>query len=440
MNGILPTLALYAACAAGVAAIVAAARGSRLALAGTTCAFAAAIAALQMRVSAPDVWFEDFISAYWPAAHAVLQGPDALRAEFAKGVFGYVNLPIVAYLFAPLGALAPKPAALVFFGIGIGAVLAAWRLMRVLFSLSDRDSALLLLGLSAYGPLAYSLKEGNTSHIVLAALLGGLLAIRTRRDLLGGALLALAAILKPALLLLGFLYALRGRWRVALAGAGVCAAVAGASLLVFGWDTHRLWYDAVIAPYAGRPVPAFNAQSFAAAFTRQETGLPGLLLWEPVEVSALGKGAATGAALVLLALGAAAALAARRRGGADTLEIEALMVIAFVCAASTLSWSHYYVWLVPAFVTALRASSAWTRRLAAGALIIALPGEFLSPAMRDGAYGPLTNVLTSHLLLAGVATFLALARLRYGGGSRDADAKPFAPGAAGAAASKLETK
>src|SRR5690606_34496146 len=137
---------------------------------------------------------------------------------------------------APFGLLSAKPAAALFFALGGLALLAAWRLLTRLYALSRRDSALVLFGLAAFGPVAYSLREANSSHLLLPVLLGGLLAIRQGREGLGGVLFGIAAVMKPPLLVLGVLYALRLRWRVVAGGAAVCAAVALSSLAVFGWD------------------------------------------------------------------------------------------------------------------------------------------------------------------------------------------------------------
>ena len=55
----------------------------------------------------PRVLFTDFRKAYYPAGSAALEGHAALKPlfEFQRGVHGFVNLPIVAYLFAPFGLL-----------------------------------------------------------------------------------------------------------------------------------------------------------------------------------------------------------------------------------------------------------------------------------------------------------------------------------------------
>ena len=371
-----------------------------------------AIGAFTLLILPPPYWFWDFKIAYWPAGEAVWRDRDTLIEIFERGVHGFVNLPIVAYLFAPFGLLPANAAGVVYSAIGVAALGLSCRLMTQMFALDRRASALLLFGLAAFGPISYSLRDANSSHILLAVLLLGLAAIRGGRDVLGGALFGCAAVLKPPLLILGVLYALRAKWKVVAGGLGVCVGAVLASLAVFGWDVHVGWYEATIAPFAGQPVAAYNAQSIASVIARMEAGIPGLVDWRPATLSTLGKTAVIAASALLVMLCVAAGW---RRPTAAQLETETLIAITLVCLVSTLAWSHYFVWLAPAFVVLLQAreaSRAW-RWAVLAALILAAPIEFISPWMEHGVYGPLTNLLTSHLTIAGLIVLTALARLRH---------------------------
>ena len=84
---------------------------------------------------------------------------------------------------------------------------------------------------AALGPLWFSAYEGQVTILVAAALLAGWRLLETRRDLVGGAILA-AALFKPHLVLLLPLALLAaGRFR-ALVGFVAVAAVAGVGMLV----------------------------------------------------------------------------------------------------------------------------------------------------------------------------------------------------------------
>jgi len=104
-------------------------------------------AAVVFAISLPPVLFEDFGDSYYLAGKAVLDplvalpliGPDV----DAEG-FGFVNLPIVAYLFAPLGALPEPVAAGIFTAVGLATTVGAWLLLSRLAGLEGRRRWLLL--------------------------------------------------------------------------------------------------------------------------------------------------------------------------------------------------------------------------------------------------------------------------------------------------------
>ena len=187
------------------------------------------LAILTFVVVDPQYPFWDYRTAYYPAGKAVLDDPASLAALMGKGVNGFVNLPIVAYLFAPFSLLSLRYAIGLFTLIGLATTVVAWLLLVRLAGLKGAERWLLLLLFVANGPLQYSLKEGNTSHWVLAALAGGLYLLRAGRPVAAGALLGAAAVLKLPLLLFGAYFVLRRNWRGTLGFAAVCAR----------WDSSR---------------------------------------------------------------------------------------------------------------------------------------------------------------------------------------------------------
>jgi hypothetical protein len=303
--------------------------------------------------------------------------------------------------------------------VGVALVALIWRMLVKHYALDARESAFVAFALMICGPLLYSFREGNTSHHVLALLLGGLVFVRAKREAWAGALFGVAALIKPALLLIGVLYLLRGRWRVVAGGAATLAGAVALSLLIFGWDMHVRWYETSIGPYAIGPVPAYAVQTFQAMMLRFEIGGPAGHDWSAHALGAGWKPAAHASALLALA---GAAIAAWRSGrafapNARDLELETLLVIAFVLIASPLSWAHYYAWLAPAFVLALTETRpdsphAKLRWPLVGAFALLAPVAFVSEQMSAGKFGPLANFIASHWLLAGVAMFALLAYLR----------------------------
>jgi alpha-1,2-mannosyltransferase len=309
------------------------------------------VAAFVFHVSEPLARFDDFTTVYWVGGDAALEGADAVAALFGNGVTGFVNIPVLAYAFAPFALLPPFPAALLFTALGVLATLLAWRLLADAAALDRTAKALLLFLFASFGPLLYSVREGNTSHFILALLAWSILLLRTRRDFIAGAVLGIAALIKLPLLLLGVYLALRGRWHAVAGGAAVIGIVCLASLAIFGWQTHVVWYETTIAPFARHPIPALNVQSIASAVARIAYGPSSVLDWSPHELAPAFRFIASASTILLVALAVASALAPRpARARATTretaFETELLIVLLLACTISTLSWSHYYAWML----------------------------------------------------------------------------------------------
>lgn len=367
-------------------------------------------------VTDPYFPFEDFRRAYWEGGVAALGGPGAFGVLYDRGTDGFVNIPIVAYLFAPFGLMSENVAAYVFTALGVASAVVAWRMTTLLLDMNRRDSALLLFAFACFGPMLYSIREGNLSHVLLVPLIGGLLAYRIKRNVLAGVLFGLFALIKPAFVLIGVYFLLRQQWRVVLGGAAVLVGSALASLAIFGWDMHVHWYEKTIVPVAGGPLPAFNAQSVASFIARFETGVGGFKDWDPHVLSSAGALAVGILSAAIVAVCGFAFMAGRRWvPDRPTIELEALMIVTLLTLVSSLSWSHYFVWLLPAYALALlRLQGAW-RYVAIAALVLSLPPEFISATMTNGVYGPASNTLTSHLMIGGLLVFACLFHIRRNG-------------------------
>jgi len=364
----------------------------------------ALMAVALLALSDPGALLEDFRGAYLRAGREVLaHGPAGLAPMLERGVDGFVNLPIVAYLFWPFAALPPLLTGLLFTALGVGCVLAAWyALVRAL--LLDRAAALTLLFVfAASGPLMNSVREGNLTHFLLWPLAVAMLQIRRDAQFRAGVLLGVAAVIKLPLLLLGVYYLLTGRWRVALGGALVCALAGVASLAVFGWGMHVQWYTQCIQPFAQDPMPAFNVQSVQAFVGRLQVGAEGLHEWRTVPIDA---GLALASkALVALIYGTVllGLWQVWRRGGLPWTgrtdapamacsDAEFMLIVALACVTSPLTWVHYYCWfLLPAafFVQAMqegeeggaaRHAVGWFALLACSLPVVTLPLATSAPA------------------------------------------------------------
>jgi alpha-1,2-mannosyltransferase len=361
--------------------------------------------------------FWDFRYCYWLAGNLIWQGPAALTGAY-DGVL-FVNIPIVAYLFAPFGLLDPMVASIVFTALGFVAAWYIWKLLVRMFELDRRDSALLCFALCVFGPLIYVLKVGNTSHFMLVLLLVGLLMARSGKDLSAGALFGIATVIKPSLLLIGVLYFLRGRWLVVAGGAAVVTSTVILSLLIFGWDMHVYWYETTIQPFLSDPVLAFSNQALGGMVARFESESLDLVNFAPFDLSPFGKLITQILTLMVVAGMVLAVWSSGRlvRIGNQDLELEVLMLLALSLSISALSWPHYHVWLLPALVLLwvrtrrgelmpqLRWPTAATFALLAGTV-------FVSHSMTLGRFGPLSNFVVSHWLWGALGTLILLGIVR----------------------------
>jgi hypothetical protein len=299
------------------------------------------------RYSEPSFLFSDFYKAYFPAAQRIWQyGPREAFTHLEPGVGGFVNLPILVWLFVPLSALGLAGSGWAFLALGLIAVLAAWWLLVDLADPKASIAPLLLFLFLVDGPLINSLREGNSTHFVLLLLVAALVSWKNGRLFIMGVLLGMAALIKIPLLLLGVYFLLRGHWRIVLGGAAAILGAVLLSLLVHGIAVNVAWYEDNILPYIGRVIPAFNVQSIDAFLMRLSTGEDELFDWTAYEPSLTHK--IVRIAIFILLFGSAFWLMARRTrassaepGPRDFLELSIVTVLAVV--ASPVSWSHYYL-------------------------------------------------------------------------------------------------
>lgn len=332
----------------------------------------AALAAATLR---PAAWasLPDFDKAYYPAARKALSAPATL---YDAPIVDFVNVPLVALLLAPFSLLSEARARLAFSVLGLLAVALAVAWLARLAGLGawGRVAALLLLILN--GPLHYSFGLGNLSHVLLPLLLAVFAAERAGREALAGALCALAALVKIPLFVLPLSFVLRRRWRALGAFAATVAGLAALSLLLFGFDLHRIWFERCILPFAGGPLTAYNVQS-VDGFLARLTTKGGRQDFSPIAVGAAFQAARVG--LLLLLVGTVAAVCRPRASAAGLATLDLTIVLTLALLASPVSWAHYYVFLLLPLWFALAGWIAtprgvpWRALGLAGVLLASLP-------------------------------------------------------------------
>jgi hypothetical protein len=354
--------------------------------------------------------FGDFVKGYYPAGCAILEAPQTIFAcETSELCF--VNLPILALLFTPVSFM-PLPAAEAAFTV-LGVVLTAYTAWR----LSDgagglRGRAVLALFILS-GPLAYSVRLGNITHMLLPVLFLAFDAVSRGRPVRAGALLAFAALIKPPLALFLIYFLLRRQFAAFLAMGATAAAAMGLSLLLFGLDLHLFFLKTFVLGFGAKPVIAYNVQNISG-FVGRLLAPGNLTNWVPIDESAPFKIVRLGlAALVVLGVGAALARAGRPRTPTAWLA-ELCIVLCVALLVAPVTWTHYLcLLLIPMALLVRGAFEVPVNRLLTAAL--ALAALLLSPPVRIVHMGGvLAGLWVSHFF-AGSILLLALlvaARLR----------------------------
>jgi len=384
------------------------------------CIIAIIGSAVYWHISQPEgglLW--DFKTGYYAAGDAVWHNGSAALWPLTEQRW-FVNLPIIAWLFAPLAALGPRGAAIAFNLLGLLAILASFAIVARWCSPRVRPIVFLLFALN--GPLWYSLLIGNTTHFILLLLVSALVLWEKRRLLMTGIILGLAAVVKPLLLLFGIYFAWTRNWRVVIGGTLVIALSLISTILVFGHEFFLGWYQQVVVAFAGKPMGAHNVQSLDAFLLRLKFGPELLFNFNPqVLPTTLGliRNALVGC--VFLAIVWALWLNRRQRGkpllksplGIDYLEF--CLMLTFCVTTSTVSWTHYYLLLIVPWSLYLAGKlplrdDNLTHRLVWGSIVLcSLP--FSYPRLTSGLTAEiLSRTIQSIWFLGGLLLLWALLR------------------------------
>lgn len=285
---------------------------------------------------------------YLAGARRVLAGEDPFGATSTRG-WPYVYPPTFATLLIPLTPLRQRVAAGLWFALSAAALaLGALGVRRSLgrdgpFAWRVDGLALALIAV----PTASALLRGQVGPLLLGLAGGALWALRARRDVLAGALLALATAIKltPGLLLVGLVVA--RRWRAAAAAAGALAVwlvLVPLPLLGLGGTTDALTHFGqrmVLRPLRDPGASDLTAQGVHIGTNQSLTSQ--LVRRAP-------PGALRTAGLVVLACAicGAALIAAGRGGPDDGLGPGPVgLLLAAPLLVAPIAWHHHHVVLLP---------------------------------------------------------------------------------------------
>jgi len=376
-----------------------------------------------LRVTWPPANWWDFLNAYYPAGEAVLHKDTSRLSDLiSKGTTGFVNIPVMAYVFAPLAMLSPGLASIVITIIGMALLILTWFMLVGMVPLQARERWLLAVLFLANGPLLSGVKYGNLSYFVLPAMAGGLLLIRSGRSGFAGVLLGLATVIKPPLALFGLYFLLRRDWRGLAGYSMIGLSVTCLSLLLFGWAANWQWFETSIIHYSSSWLSAFNVQSMPAFLLRLQRDAP-LMEWLNPQMPSLAQKLCAQIFIGLLLLVTVLACFRLRDNNvqlstavaAERRDVQYLLVICLCVVMSPLTWSHYYSWLLMPAAFFLGSHSAIvtsragrTLGWAAIGLVTPLIGEpwALTSPVLSAAY---RTIVIPHYLFGGLIWFALIA-------------------------------
>ncbi len=360
-------------------------------------------------------WFNDFLC-YYSGGRLIIQNPSQLY--IFGGNYGFVNIPIIAFLFTPFAAFNKRIAAILFTILGLLAVIATCYLLVKLTKVPGWRRIALIGLFVINGPVMHSLWYGNLSHFVPLLLIAACFCLEKQREVWLGMILAIAALIKIPLFLLGVYFALRRRWRVTGGFVTGLLVIGGASLLLCGVNLNLAWWNH-IKQFSGQVVGAYNVQSVDSFLARLLYDTNGNLRnWDFIEVGWHFK--VIRYALLSLLVGTSIWVCWRSKPPTTLAQenLEFSIVLCLALLISPISWTHYYLFLLLPFglylgnFLAVPQGRLWAVSMAVSILLTSLPvitASPVNPVLRFLYF----RLLISHYFFGGVLLLGVLLAARW---------------------------
>jgi alpha-1,2-mannosyltransferase len=321
------------------------------------------------------------LDVYRAGGRALLAGTPLYDAHPVGGSLPFTYPPFAGVACVPLAALPWGAAKFAITAASLVALLAAARATRVPAPLVLAAAAL------ALEPVRATLDFGQVNLLLMAMVLLDVLVRKDRPS--AGVLVGLAAAVKLTPLVFIPYLVLVGRRRAAGTAAATFAATVAGGWLLLPADSTRYWFHLVAQPDRVGGVAYAGNQSLLGALSRL-THTPARPEW------AL-------AALVVGVTGLLAAAAVARAGR----ELAGLVLCAVTgLLVSPISWSHHWVWVLPALV------ALWplSRAAAAGAALLFTVAPIWWPPGGDLPHRPVADMVAADTyVLAGLTALGAAA-------------------------------
>jgi alpha-1,2-mannosyltransferase len=356
-----------------------------LALAAALFLFAVAGYALLVHAFPQDYWKQTDATVYRAAGLVVRHQPAGLYAlglGVAKQPFTYTPFAALLFAAASLLSFAGWQVVLAVLTIGLLPVV-AYQTLGIAGRPAGIARAAAAFAIAAVSlwlePVAMTLFFGQINLVLLALVVGDLaLPDRTRGKGIG---IGLAAAVKLTPLIFIAYLLLTRRVRAAAVGALTFAVTIGLGFALLPHASAAYWGGQFEQP-GSTPFHLLNQSLYGAILRLTHDGHQAHAYW-------------LAAALVTVLLGLGTSVVASR-GGHELLGV-------VTCAAtglliSPVSWSHHYIYVVPALVLAACGPRRLGYRIAGVAFIVGLFGFWPVPIGTDGGYDPRAQLLPRGLL------------------------------------------
>ncbi|HEY5950371.1 MAG TPA: glycosyltransferase family 87 protein [Kofleriaceae bacterium] len=223
----------------------------------------------------------------------------------------------------------------------LGAILLLDRHFRLRLA-TPLGGAAVLVFLHQLEPMRAAAELGQTTPLVLLAIVGAFVLDARDRQVGAGLALAFATALKltPALLVVPLLVA--RRWRAVAAFAAATGAMLAVGLIGVGATATGTWIERM-AELSMQSFPAFNNQSLGGFLLRFERPMQEIFSWKLFTLAP----AYRIASLAVLASGVAACVWIQRRVRHEVRrDLIWSVCIVLVLAVPSISWNHYYLYIL----------------------------------------------------------------------------------------------
>jgi hypothetical protein len=268
----------------------------------------------------------------------------------------FVQAPLVAWLARPLTALSYLAVVRGCMALNVVSAVVGVVVCIELYAPSvwrSRLAVISVVGACAFfEPIRYAVYLGQTTPVIFLLAMLALRVARRRRDAWAGGLLALPAFIKLTPLALAIPWLVRRRVK-ALATLAVGLMALGAASVTATSLKLNLDYVARIRQIGSITLVAYNNQSFIGTLARQGMSLDDVSKWRMITPSPAERIAAGAAVLTVLAL-----FVRRRRTACSPLSdpfVQDGASFLLLLLAPTISWTHYFVFLIPLAMVTFRA-------------------------------------------------------------------------------------